>query len=552
MAQYSFMISKLRFNLWQIVTGLTAALAAIPIFTILWYLPAGGLESWDHIWQNTLPPYLINTALLMVMVGILSAAIGVTSAWLVVAMDFPGRRLLSWLLILPLAAPAYIIAYVYTDFLAFSGPVQTALRSSFGLAFGEYWFPQIRSLPGAALMLSLVLYPYVYLLARTAFATQSLNQYQAARSLGAGPTQAFFRIVLPCARPAIAGGLALVLMETLADFGVAEYFAIPTFSTGIFRTWLAMGDKAAAMKLAAIMLLFVIILLWMESASRKGRVENSDGFSSVKNDRKLGLGGSILAISICSFPVIFGFLLPATILLNYTIESGDPQGWEILSGYIFNSLSLSMIVSAIAVGLAILLVYAQRRASTSKTKAGIRIATLGYALPGALLAVGLLAPLGQFDQFLTGWAQEQLGYGGGLLLTGTSAILIYALVVRFLTVSFNSVNGGMARIPLSMDAAARSLGASPKRVVGAIHLPQLRASLAAGGALVFVDVLRELPATLILRPFNLETLATRVYRLASDERIAEASTSALLIVATGLIPVLILNQIGKGAERENS
>lgn len=528
-------------NAWYLSALMVAALAAIPLIAILWSLPQGGTQTWAHIWQTTLPPYLINTTILLLMVAFSTAIIGITAAWLVTAWEFPGRKTLSWLLILPLASPAYIIAYIYTDFLAFSGPVQSGLRALFGWEYGNYWFPNIRSLPGAAAMLSLVLYPYVYLLARTAFGAQSLNQFQAARTLGASPRAAFFRIALPSARLAIVGGLALVMMETLADFGVAEYFAIPTFSTGIFRTWLAMGDKLAAMKLAAIMLLFVVMLLWLEAASRRGRVDSHDALSVAAARKNVSAKMAAVAFILCLLPVLLGFILPAAILINYAISSGDGQGWSALSGYLGNSLYLAAIVSTIAIAIALLLAYVQRQSDTPAMKSVIRLATLGYALPGALLAVGLLAPLGGMDQWITGFARDNFGYGGALLLTGTSAILIYALVVRFLTVSYNSINGGLGKIPPSLDAAARSLGASPGQVIGKIHIPMLRPSLAAAGALVFVDVLRELPATLILRPFNLETLATRVYRLASDERIAEASTAALLILLAGLLPVILLN-----------
>ncbi len=540
------MIDKLRLDGWLMTAGVVALLAAIPLIAILFYLPVGGTQPWNHLWQTTLPDYLFNTLLLMLLVALIAGPIGVLTAWLVTVADFPGRAVFSWMLVLPLAAPAYVIAYVYTDFLSFAGPLQSTLRSFFGWEMGDYWFPEIRNIPGAALMLGLVLYPYVYLLARSAFAVQSRNQFQAARSLGTGPGRAFFRIALPCARPAIAGGLALVLMETLADFGVAEYFAIPTFSTGIFRSWLAMGDKLAAMKLAAIMMLVVMLLLWLESASRKGRVTSKDTLASRATIRKLSTGKGALAALTCAMPILLGFVLPVLILVNYAVSTGDSQGWGELWEYTLSSIRLAIIVALLAVGFSFLLAYAQRSISSGFGKAAIRVATLGYALPGALLAVGLLAPLGTFDQWLTGILQDRADFSGSLLLTGSGMILVYALVVRFLTVSFNSISGQMTKIPDSMDAAARSLGASPGRVVRKIHMPILGSSIAASAMLVFVDVLRELPATLILRPFNLETLATRVYRLASDERIAEASTSALLIVLVGLLPVLLLNRIGNG------
>ncbi len=521
---------------------LIAGLASLPLLAIVWALPAGGLAAWGTMTTGVLPRYAINTVLLMAMTGALAALLGVSSAWLVSAARFPGRSWLSWMLVLPLAVPAYIAAYIYADLLDFSGPVQSGLRSAFGWRVGEYDFPAIRSLPGGALVLALVLYPYVYLLARTAFAAQSMSQFCAARSLGAGPRSAFFKVALPAARPAIAGGLALVLMETLADFGVAEYFGIPTFSTGIFRSWLALGDKIAALKLAAVMLLFVGVLLGIEAASRKGQVDAHDAAGDDTALITLTGGQAWLATVICALPVLLGFGVPAVVLLGHAWDSAGSQDWAALWSYTKDSITLALLTAGIAATAALFLAYANRQAGNPLAKIGIRLATLGYALPGALLAVGLLAPLGAFDQTISRFARDNWGWEGGLLLTGTSAILIYALTVRFLTVSYNSVNSGMGKLPLHWDAAARSLGAKPARVIRTIHWPQLRFSLAAAAALVFIDTLRELPATLILRPFNLETLATRVYRLASDERLAEASSAALLIMAVGLVPVLMLNR----------
>ena len=530
---------------WSIAALCIAALAMIPILAIIWAVPSGGLTAWGHLSASVLPRYAGNTLALMLLVGVITAAIGVGSAWLVSAARFPGRTVLSWALVLPLAVPAYISAYIYADLLDFSGPVQSGLRGIFGWGAGDYSFPAIRSLPGAAFVLSLVLYPYVYLLSRAAFSAQSMSQFRAARTLGLTPANAFWRIALPSARPAIAGGLALVLMETLADFGVAEFFGVPTFSTGIFRSWLAMGDKAVALKLAGVMLLFVIVLIAVEAANRKGQVDSKDAISGDAELIRLTRGRAFVATIACAIPVFFGFLLPVLILLGHSLDLGGAQDWTALWGYTKDSLTLAIIVAVIASIAALLLAYAQRQSSSRISKAAIRLSTLGYALPGALLAVGLLAPLGAFDQMITRFARDSLGYGGGLILASTSITLIYALAVRFLTVSFNSVSAGMGKLPARMDAAARSLGATPSRVMARIHLPQLRFSLAAGAALVFIDTMRELPATLILRPFNLETLATRVYRLASDERLAEASTAALLILALGLIPVIMLNRAGK-------
>ncbi|MEL7488737.1 MAG: ABC transporter permease subunit, partial [Pseudomonadota bacterium] len=433
---------------WSAAAILIAALAGIPIAAVLWALTA---TTNADAWLISLPAYALNTALLMALVGALSGAIGVGAAWIVTAMAFPGRRLLSWLLVLPLAAPAYIIAYLYTDLLSFSGPAQSTLRAVFGWGAGDYWFPQIRSLPGAALMLSLVLYPYVYLLARAAFAAQSRSQFQAARTLGMSPSRAFFAVVMPGARPAIAGGLALVLMETLADFGVADYFAIPTFSTGIFRTWLAMGDRLAAMKLAGIMVLFVILLVGVEALSRRGSVTSNDRLSAAPPPFTLSPAMAALAAAACAAPVLLGFAIPVAGLVVFAATEGDGLSLGVLLGYARNSVVAGIAAAAIATSLALLLAYAQRQASSSNVsgmliKTGVRISTLGYALPGALLAVGLLGPFASVDRSVTRFSRAVFDLDHGLLLTGSIALLVYALVIRFLTVSYNSVSGEMAKI----------------------------------------------------------------------------------------------------------
>lgn len=530
---------------WSGAAMLLAALAALPVAAILLSAPSGGFEAITHLARTVLAKYVVNTALLMLGAGGIAMVTGTLCAWLVSAGRFPGRRILAWALVLPLAVPAYIAAYIYADLLDFSGPVQSGLRAVTGGEAGAYWFPQIRSLGGGAFVLGLVLYPYVYLLARAAFAAQSRNQFRAARSLGAAPARAFWRVALPAARPAIAGGLALVLMEVLADFGVAQYFAIPTFSTGIFRSWLAMGDKQAALKLAAMMLIFVVALIAWEARSRSGMSASKDGLTSREDAApliELSPLGKGLAMIACALPVLLGFVIPAAHLGWLALSGRAIAAIGDLPAYIGGSLWLGLATAAVCLIAAVVLAFARARSNSRIAAGAIRVSTLGYALPGALLAVGLLAPLGAVDVSLTRWAQGALGYSGGLILTGTSAVLIYALSVRFLTVAFNTVDGGMSKIPPTLDAAARSLGAGPRRVLARIYIPLLSPSLAAAAALVFIDTLRELPATLILRPFNLETLATRTYRLASDERLVEASIPALILMAAGLLPVLLLTR----------
>lgn len=533
---------------WTVAALGLAALTGLPIAAILWTALTGGGESLGGLAATVLPTYLANTALLMVLAGGIATVTGTGCAWLVAATRFPGRRVLSWALVLPLALPAYLAAYIYAGLLDYAGPVQTMLRDATGWGVGDYWFPGIRSLGGGAFVLGFVLYPYVYLLARTAFATQSLGQFRAARSLGAGPARVFWRVALPAGRPAIAGGLALVLMEVLADFGVAEYFAIPTFSTGIFRSWLAMGDKPAALKLAAVMLLFVVALVAWEAQTRRGRSDSRDGLATRGGDEPLvhlSQAGKALALAACCVPVLLGFVIPAGYLASLAMTPVAQASAGDLATYLGGSLRLGLAAAGVCLGAAMLLVFARARSASRLAASAIRLATLGYALPGALLAVGLLAPLGAVDVSLTRFARDSLGWTGGLLLTGTSAVLVYALSVRFMTVAYNSVSSGVARIPPSLDAAARSLGARPSRVLARIYAPLLAPSLAGAAALVFIDTLRELPATLILRPFNLETLATRTYRLASDERLVEAAIPALILLAAGLLPVLVLNRLGK-------
>ena len=528
---------------WTLASSLISLLVALPILVLLYYLFIPGGDTWEHLKDTTLPGYVINSLSLMGLVAVFASLLGVPTAWLVAATDFPGRKVLSWLLVLPLAAPAYVIAYLYTGLLDFSGPVQSWLRATFDLTAGEYWFPAIRNITGAALLLSLVLYPYIYLLARAAFSARAGIHFEAARSLGKSPFSAFMRVALPAARPAIAGGLALVLMETLADFGVVDYFSIPTFSTGIFRTWIAMGEKLAAMKLAAVMLVFVFALVGFESLSRRGRFDSGTNYGKITRIQ-LNRGKGLTAAIVCLLPVMFGFLIPMISLLAYSMSGGDQLFGRSFSEYIINSVSVALIAALLATLVALLLAYTQRLSNSAITKATIRISTLGYALPGLLLAIGLLGPTSEYDRVLTGFLADNFGWSGGLVLTGTVALLIYAYVIRFLTVSFNTVSGGLQNISPSMDAAARSLGSTPRQVVSRVHIPLLKPSLAIATLLVFVDVMRELPATLILRPFNFETLATRVYRLASDERLAEASTAALAIVLVGLVPVLLLNRLG--------
>ena len=529
---------------WLLPALAAAAIVALPLIVVLanGLLPDNG--GWQHLSETVLLTYLRNTFVLLLLVGLLSLAIGVGTAWLIAACEFPGRGTLSWLLMLPLAAPAYVVAYAYTDVLDVSGPLQNQLRSILKLGIDEFALRGIRSLPSAAAMLAIVLYPYVYLLCRASFAGRAAAPFEAARVLGLTAFQAFVRVALPAARPALAGGLALVLMETLADFGVVDYFALPTFSTGIYRSWISLGERQTALRLAALLLLFVLTLLVFESAGRRGRPEPRE----LSRAARIRLSGwrARLATLACALPVTLGFAIPCAILLTLKFTTGgDPLFGRRFIDYAGNSVSVSAAAALTATLLAVLMAYSQRQRPGRLGDGLIRLGTLGYALPGMVLAVGLLGPLGTLDRNLTVWLRDHLGYGGGLVVSGTTVLLVYAYVCRFLTVSYNSVHSGFADIPEAMDAAARSLGASRGDVLRRIHLPLIRPSVLAAALLVFVDAMRELPATLMLRPFNFDTLATRVYRLASDERLAEASTAALTIVLLGTLPVLLLNRLGR-------
>ena len=513
-----------------------AALVSLPIVVTLLSLaqPAGPI--WEHLRETVLNEYLLNTLTLMMLTGGLSLLLGVSTGWLIGACHFRGRATLSWLLMLPLASPAYIVAYVYTDLLEVSGPIQTTLRSWLSLGINDLQFPPIRNLTGAAVLLSLVLYPYIYLLCRNSFAGRSGVQFDAARVLGHGPFSAFFRVALPAARPAIVGGLALVLMETLADFGVVSYFSVPTFSTGIFRTWLGLGDPQAALKLASLMLLFVIVLVGLEESNRRGAVDRSD----IAGASQINLTGirAYFAIAACVLPIALGFVIPAVTLAIYAADNVNAVTQAKFTQLALNSLLLAMAAGIGVTLIAWVLAYVKRLRPTPLTHGLIRVSTLGYALPGILLAVALLKPVGGLDA----WLMETWSGLSTPLLSGSLFLLLYAYVCRFLTVAYQSVDSGFAGISHDIDAAARTLGTTTSEMIRKIHFPLLRPSIFAACLLVFVDVMRELPATLILRPFNFDTLATQVYRLASDERLAEASGAALLIVILGVLPVVLLQR----------
>lgn len=520
-----------------------ALVIAMPIAVVLASVLVDTGDVWSHLVATVLPRYIKQSVGLMLGVAVGVLLIGVGTAWLVTMCRFPGRRWFEWALLLPLAVPAYLMAYVYTELLEFYGPVQTALRSLFGWTeIGDYWFPPIRSLGGAIVMLSLVLYPYVYLLARVAFLEQSVCTLEASRSLGCGPWRSFSRVALPLARPAIIAGLALALMETLNDFGTVHYFAVDTFTVGIYRTWFGLGERMAASQLAALLLGFVLVLLLLEQqARRQARYYHINRYQPVAL-YSLSAWRSLVAWVACALPVMLGFLLPAAVLLHMAsirmTDNFSQRFWQ-LAGH---SLILATLTAAIAIILALVMAYGKRLRPAWGITLAIRLASVGYAIPGAVIAVGVLIPFGKLDNTIDAWGRAVFGISTGLLLSGTIAVLVFAYLVRFLAMAVGSVESSLERIKPSLDDAARSLGHHSGRTLMRVHLPLMQGGLLTAAILVFVDVMKELPATLIVRPFNFDTLAVEVYRLAADERLAEAAAPALAIVLVGMIPVMLLSQ----------
>jgi iron(III) transport system permease protein len=519
-----------------LAVSLLAALAVgIPVLGVLSNLlgPGANAGAFAHLWATVLPEYLGNSLLIMVMVGLLAAVIGIGCAWLVAAWDFPGKRLFEWALILPLAMPSYVVAYAYTDFLQFSGPLQTGLRALTGWQARQYWFPEIRSVGGAALVFALVLYPYVYLLVRNAFLERSPRMWDAARTLGAGPWTSFFRVSLPLARPAAAAGLALVLMETLADYGAVAYFGVPTLTTGIYKSWYAFSDRTGAAQIAAVLLLSVVALMYIEHRSRGRARYYAVGGRGARKSQRLPAGPGWIAALCCALPVLLGFVLPLLILVRLLRQEESLNFSSRYLSWLQNSVTVAAITALIAVIICLLLAYAAR-VSRNRLQAWCnRVVSMGYAIPGAVIAVGILIPLSRLDN----WLAEQ---GMHFLLAGSLLALVYAYLVRFLAVSYQSVQAGLARITPAMDASARSLGHGLGSMLLRVHMPLLSRSVLTAGLLVFVDVIKELPATLTIRPFNFDTLAVITFQLASDERLAEAALPAFTIILIAFVPVLAL------------
>lgn len=529
---------------WNMLTLSVALLVAIPVLTVTAniFIPSGDI--WQHLASTVLPVYIKNSFWLMIGVGVGVFIIGVGTAWLVTVCKFPGSRWFNWMLILPMAVPAYLMAYTYTDFLTFTGPVQNLLRDTTGWGLGDYWFPNVRSLGGAILMMSFVFFPYVYLLTRAAFLEQSASLMEAGRSLGATPFQSFYKIALPLARPSIAAGMALSLMETLNDFGTVDYFGVQTFTTGIYRTWFGLGERAAAAQLAGFLLIFILFLILLERWSRNKMNMKQSSTGRYKRLHIYHLTGWKAWVStiFCSIPVIIGFLIPTAILFEMMISNFDAAVDARFISYSINTILVALIAGLVAIIVALIMAYGVRLNPGFLTKASTRIGSMGYAIPGSVIAVGILIPFGWTDNTIDMWMRNQFGFSTGLILSGTIFALIFAYVVRFLAVAFNTVEASLGKITPQMDDAAEGMGYSFGLILRKIHMPMMSGSLFAAIMLVIVDVIKELPATLIVRPFNFDTLAVQVYRLASDERLAESSGAALAIILVGLVPVFILSK----------
>jgi len=520
---------------------LIAGAAILPVAVVLSALLTPTYSVWEHLWATLLPEITRNTIVLLLGVGAGTLILGTGLAWLTVAYRFPGQAVFDWLLFLPLAVPAYIMGYVYMATFDFAGPVQSALRSWFGSGIG---FPEIRSGGGAVLVMTLVLYPYVYLLARAAFKEQSGDTFEAARAMGLSRLKSFFRLALPLARPSIAAGLTLALMEALADFATVRFFNFPTLSDGVLRVWFGMMDLRAATELAGVLILFALAVILLERRFR-GRARYSQVASRSPGIGRVRLSGwkGWAAAGVCGLVLAVAFLLPVTQLALWAIrEIGiqPPGAFAMYARLASSSLILSGLAAGVAIVLAVILAHGVRMSGGRLARFTARLATMGYAIPGAVIAVGVLVPLSAFDHAVNDLVESWRGVTLGLLLTGSVVGLIYAYVVRFMAVAFNSVESSMEKVTPNITMAARTLGASPRSVLWRIHRPLITPGLLAGATLVFVDVMQELPITMMLRPFGYDTLAIWVWQMAAESLWAGAALPALTIVAAGLLPVILL------------
>ena len=528
---------------WSIAALIISLIAIAPVIAIGVLALGSSGDAWPHLLANVLPGALRRTLGLMAGVGALTLLIGTGTAWLVTMYRFPGRRVFEWLLLLPLAIPTYIIAFCYLELFDYSGVLQSSLRSLFGWRNAQdYSFPDIRSLGGAILVMSAVLYPYVYITARASFLAQSVCVLEVSRTLGRTAAATFWEVALPLARPALAAGVALALMETLNDIGAVEFFGVRTLTVAVYDTWLDRNSLAGAAQIACIMLAFVFAVLGIERAMRaQRRFHHTTGrYRHLPEDALSGVRG-LLAFLACALPLLFGFLIPGAVLIHNAlvhVAAGlSPEFWRAAA----NSLMLSAAAACLAVIFAVALGYARRQTRSKLIHGLSSIPAISYAVPGTVLAIGLLIPLASLDNSVDALARSLFGLPTGLLLSGSAFALVLAYTIRFLAASLGAIEAGLGKISRNTDAAARTLGASVSETLWKVHLPLLRPALGAAALLVFVDSMKELPATLLLRPFNFDTLSTQVFTLASLYRYEEAGLSALTIVVASLAPVLLLH-----------
>jgi len=523
------------------ITYLAAGLCLLPFIAVLIEALSGDFNTVSRLGSSLLPGYASTTLMLMALVGFGTLLVGTATAWLVTACEFPGRKWLEIALVIPLAFPAYVLAYAYTDLLDHPGLVQSTLRYVFDLGPRDYWFPEIRSVGGAAAMLTLVLSPYVYLLARAAFLMQGLAPFIAARSLGCSPLRAFFEVSMPLVAPAIAAGVLLALMETISDFGTVAHFGVQTLATGIYTTWFTLGDRTASAQMAVGLLSIALVLFALEALRSKGVTAVSQNANRTRWPRiRLKGMGALGAFTTCFLPVLFGAILPTIVLFSLTSRSEQSvlsaRYWEFLT----NSLTLASVAAVATAAVAIAISYNRRRQLNGPSRIAVVIAKMGYAVPGAVIALGLFVPLARFDNTVDAWAREELGISTGLMLSGSIGVLIAVYVIRFLAAALGAWRSGEMTVTRDLDRAAEGLGASTGTVLRRIHVPMLAPAALTAMLLVFVDTIKELPATLIIRPFGWDTLAVQAYRLASDERLEGAAIPSLIIVAIGLLPVIVL------------
>ena len=541
--------SKLNFRLsnFNLVVALLSLFFCIPIIVICGSLFFPAKDVWAHLLDTVLIDYIFNSFTLLIGVGCISLILGVIPAWLITMYKFPMSRYLEWALLLPMSMPAYIIAYSYTGAFDASGPIQEAIRDLTGWGYNDYWFPEVRSLGGAVAMLSFVLYPYIYLLSRASFIEQSVCVLEVSRTLGCNTIGSFTRVALPLARPAIIVGLSLVLMETLADYGTVQYFGVSAFTTGIFRTWFGMDNSLVASQLSALLLLFVVVFIYLERRSRKQLTyhHTSNRYSPLLKQELKG-SHALFAFLVCFIPLLLGFIIPAGFLFDWAIETYSGLFDKNFYILLLNTMMLAFITALLALSIALFLGYVNRNSCSVINRFLVRFVSMGYAIPGTVVAVGVLIPFVWIDNRLDEFLRLHFSISSGLLISGTLFILVFAYLVRFLAVSINTVEAALGKIKPEMDEIAKTNGLSQTEIVKKIHMPIMKGSLLTALLLVFVEVLKELPATLILRPFNFNTLAVRTYELANEERLADAAIPALAIVLIGIIPVIMIsNSISK-------